>query len=135
MSRLHRRLPQRRLRVASALLALALAVLALAGCAAPSTPASTSGATPMTVEAGVQRITIMADGAFSPSLISAKAGIPIELSFGQGSGCSAAIKFPPLGIEQDLSTGPATVTLPALEPGRYTMYCQSNMDMGTLIVE
>jgi len=135
MSRLRRRLPLRHRSATALLFALALAALALAGCAAPSTPASTSGATPATVDAGVQRIAITADGAFSPNQISAKAGIPIELSFSQGSGCSAAIKFPPLGIEQDLSAGPATVALPALEPGRYTMFCQSDMDMGTLIVE
>lgn len=100
-----------------------------------STTASASGAVPIPEKDGVQKMTIEANGAFSPSEISAKAGVPIELTYGPGIGCSQAVKFPDLGVAEDIRGGNTVVKLPALQKGTYQILCQSDMDMGTLYVE
>ena len=106
-------------------LALLVLVAALsAGCAQGGTAS---------VE-GEQVIRVSAQGTFAPEAV-AKAGQPIRLEFGQGDGCTAAVKFDQLGIFEDLTDGGGVVQLPALEAGRYPLICQSDMDMGTLVVE
>lgn len=83
----------------------------------------------------VQRISITDDGTrFDPFLIRAKAGVPIEMEFAPGQECRVVVKFPELGIEQDISEG-GTVTLPALEPGEYQIACGQDGPEGTVIVE
>ena len=83
---------------------------------------------------GRQVIEVSSQGSFEPSA-AAKAGQPIRLEFGPGGGCTAAVKFDQLGIFEDLTDGGGTVDLPALEPGQYPLVCQSDMVMGTLVVE
>lgn len=83
---------------------------------------------------GKQIIKVSADGTFEPNT-TAKAGQPIRLEVGQGGGCTAAIKFEQLGVFEDLTDGGGTVDLPALDAGEYPLICQSNMVMGTLLVE
>jgi len=83
---------------------------------------------------GKQVIQVSAQGTFEPNA-SAKAGQPIRLEFGQGGGCTAAIKFDQLGVFEDLTDGGGTVELPALNAGEYPLICQSDMVMGTLVVE
>lgn len=95
-------------------------VLALAGCSKSVEPASS--------------LTVSAQGAFTPSG-PARAGVPLKLEFGQGGGCTAAVQFQELGIYEDLTDGGGTVSLPALEPGEYPLYCQSMMVMGVLTVQ
>lgn len=74
-------------------------------------------------------------GSFAPSQLIAEAGKPIEITFGQGSGCLAEVVFPELNIRQSLEGGPVTVKLPALEPGTYAFACGMDMDRGTLVVQ
>ena len=76
-----------------------------------------------------------ASGSFAPSRLTAEAGKPIEITFGQGSGCLAEVVFPELNIRQSLEGGPVTVKLPALKPGTYTFACGMDMDRGTLVVQ
>ena len=83
---------------------------------------------------GEQVIRVSAQGTFEPAS-TAKSGMPIRLEFGQGGGCTAAIKFDQLGVYEDLTDGGVVVTLPALDAGRYPLICQSDMVMGTLVVE
>ena len=83
---------------------------------------------------GEQVIRVSAQGTFAPETV-AKAGQPIRLEFGPGGGCTAAVKFDQLGIFEDLTDGGGVVNLPPLEAGRYPLICQSDMDMGTLVVE
>lgn len=83
---------------------------------------------------GEQVIQVSAQGTFEPDA-TAQAGQPIRLEFGQGDGCTAAIKFDQLGIFEDLTDGGGVVKLPALDAGRYPLICQSDMEMGTLVVE
>lgn len=83
---------------------------------------------------GKQVIKVSAEGTFEP-VATAKAGQPIRLEFGQGGGCTAAVKFDQLGVYEDLTDGGGTVDLPALNAGEYPLICQSDMVMGVLTVE
>ena len=82
-----------------------------------------------------QRVSVddLGDG-FVPDVIHATAGIPIEMEFSPGTECRIVVKFPELGIEQDISEG-GTVALPALEPGEYQIACSGDAQEGLLIVE
>ncbi|PKQ30067.1 MAG: hypothetical protein CVT60_02085 [Actinobacteria bacterium HGW-Actinobacteria-10] len=102
----------------------ALMSLALVGCA---------GAEDISSADGAQIIRVSATGIFAPER-AARAGAPIRLDFGPGSGCTAAVKFPEHGIFEDLTDGGGVVDLPALPSGRYPLICQADMIMGTLIV-
>ncbi len=97
--------------------------------------APVEGATSVTGD--VQTIAVdTSSGNFSPNVIKAKAGIPIEIAFSQApGGCLAGVLFPDFGIQEDLTAGPKTVKLPALEAGTYTFFCQMQMISATLVVE
>lgn len=90
-----------------------------------------------TEEGGVQRIAVdTSQGSFNPNAIKAKAGVPIEIEFSQApGGCLSGVLFADFDIAEDLTAGPKTVKLPALQPGEYAFSCQMNMVTGTLIVE
>lgn len=106
------------------LVMLVSVVVLLTGCA-PTATASSDGR---------QVIEVSSQGVFQ-SAGTAKAGQPIRLEFGPGGGCTAAVKFDQFGIFEDLTDGGGTVDLPALDPGQYPLICQSDMVMGTLVVE
>lgn len=88
------------------------------------------------VEGDVQRLAVdVSKGYFDPTVIRVKAGVPTELEFGQGSGCLAEVMFPQFGIREDLTSGGALVSLPALDAGEYEFSCGMEMVFGTLVVE
>lgn len=134
--------------LAALMLMTALAAL-LQGCsAAPSPAPSPVGSAPQgadrfagapegtaAVEGPVQRIAVdVSRGYFDPTIINAKAGVPLEIAFGQGQGCLARVEFPDLGVDRDLTSGGATVSLPALKPGEYVFSCGMQMVYGKLVV-
>ena len=90
-----------------------------------------------TVEGNVQKIAVdTSAGSFNPGAIKAKAGIPIEITFSKSSGgCLSGVYFPKFNINEDLSAGPKTVTIPAQQKGQYQFFCQMQMVSGTLTVE
>ncbi|MBF4509888.1 MAG: cupredoxin domain-containing protein [Aeromicrobium sp.] len=81
-----------------------------------------------------QRIAIADERGFRPAYIRAKAGIPIVLDFAPGTECRLTIYFPQLDIHEDISRG-ASVTLPALEPGFYDIFCGQGGSEGGIFVE
>jgi hypothetical protein len=86
-------------------------------------------------DGSVQRIDVADTGVqFNPYLIRATAGVPIEFHFAPGQECRTIVKFPDLGVEQDISQG-GVVVLEALEPGEYMIACGGDGAEGTLIVE
>ncbi len=100
--------------------------------AAPA-PAESAAATP---SGDGQVLTVdTSSGSFAPSQLSAKAGKPVEITFGQGTGCLGEVVFPKLNVRQSLEGGPVTVKLPALEPGTYAFACGMDMQHGTLVVQ
>lgn len=90
-----------------------------------------------TVEGDVQKLTVdTSAGSFNPNIIKAKAGVPIELTFTQApGGCLSGVMFPDFQINEDLTSGEKTITLPALDAGEYQFFCQMQMVSGTLVVE
>lgn len=89
------------------------------------------------VQGTVQKIAVdTSTGSFNPNVIKAKAGVPIEIAFSQSpGGCLSGVLFPDFGIQEDLTAGPKTVKLPALEKGEYTFYCQMQMVSAKIVVE
>jgi len=124
-------------RSASRALACALiaASLGLAACSAPVATPTTPASPGATSTDGVQRFTVdLSTGRYVPDLIEAKAGVPIEITFGQGSGCLQALVFPDFGIDADMTQGPQTFELGALAPGDYPWACGMDMARGLLRV-
>lgn len=103
------------------------------GGAATNAPATTKKAD---VSAGVQKISVdVSKGYYDPSTIQLKAGVPAEITFGQGSGCTGIVQSQQLGFSEDISAGPKTVKLGALQPGSYQFACGMNMVIGTIVVK
>lgn len=88
-----------------------------------------------TVSDGIQRISVEVSGNYNPSTIELKSGIPAEITFGQSSGCTAVVQSSDLGFQEDLTSGPKTVKLPALKPGTYGFACGMNMVQGQIVVK
>jgi hypothetical protein len=89
-----------------------------------------------TLEGDVQIIDVdLSQGLYSPNAIVLKAGVPARITFGQGSGCLAQVMSNELGFFEDLTAGPRTVEIPALEAGEYPFYCGMQMIFGKIVVE
>jgi Cu+-exporting ATPase len=84
----------------------------------------------------VQRISVdLTKGYYDPSVIHAKAGVPLEISFGQGSGCLGSVLIPDFSVNQDLTNGGAVVKLPAMKAGEYSFSCGMRMVYGKIVVQ
>jgi P-type Cu+ transporter len=86
---------------------------------------------------GVQRITVTVRGGYSPDVIRARPGVPLELVFDrQESGdCTSRVVFPDLAVSASLPAFEQTTV--RLEPraGTFGFACGMNMIRGTLIVD
>jgi hypothetical protein len=97
---------------------------------------TTNGVTGDPVEGtAVQAIAVNVGTTYSPNIIKLKAGIPAEITFGQGGGCTAQVVSADLGFSEDLSAGPKVVKLAALDKGTYSFSCGMNMVFGQIVVE
>ena len=108
-----------------------------AGGAAPSASQVPAGAPEGTakVDGGVQRISVdLTKGYYDPSIIHAKAGVPLEVTFGQGSGCLSTVLVPDFSVSRDLTNGGAVVRLPAMKAGEYSFSCGMRMVYGKIVV-
>lgn len=100
------------------------------GVTGPETPGTA------TVEGAAQKISVdVSKGYYAPNVIKVKAGAPVDITFGQSSGCTAQVQSADLGFQADLSAGPQTVALGALKPGTYAFACGMNMVFGKIVVE
>ena len=101
------------------------------GAAGPAAAAVTDGD-------GVQRLTItVRPRSYSPSRLSARAGVPTELVLRsvRATGCTSAFVFPSLGIERILpDDGDTVIPVGALRPGRHEFTCAMGMYGGTIEV-
>jgi len=98
----------------------------------PAAAAPTEGTA--VVENGVQKLSVDVGFEYSPSVIRLKAGVPAEITFGEGQGCTAVVQSQQLGFQEDLSTGAKTVKLQGLQPGTYGFACGMDMVQGQIIV-
>lgn len=88
------------------------------------------------LEGDVQTINIdLSTGYYVPNRITAKAGVPLEITFGQGKGCVKELVFPAFDILADMTQGPQTFQLGALEAGTYEWRCGMDMRHGVIVVE
>lgn len=101
-------------------------------CGGGGGPATTGAAE---VSGGVQKITVDTSRGYNPSNIELKAGVPAEITFGAAQGCLQVVYSAELGFQEDLSTGPKTVKLPALKAGTYNFACGMDMARGTIVVK
>src|SRR6266568_4128323 len=87
---------------------------------------------------GVQRITVTVRGGYSPDVIRARLGVPLELIFDrQESGdCTSRVVFPDLAMSAPLPAyEQTTVRLEPPRAGSFGFACGMNMIHGTLIVD
>lgn len=87
------------------------------------------------VTGDVQTVYVDASGAFTPNAIRAVAGIPMEITFSEGSGCMDEVYLPDFGVREDLTSGGAVIALPGLDAGEYGFSCGMEMVFGSLVVE
>lgn len=81
-----------------------------------------------------QELAVEVGEGLDPSLIRAKAGVPLTLKFGPGTGHLASISIAELGIQQSLTDG-ASVVIENPRSGTYSIICAEGVADGTLIVE
>lgn len=87
---------------------------------------------------GLQQATIIVKGAYSPNVISVRAGSPIELTFDrqENAECSRFVSFDNLSIRKDLAAfGKTVVKLPPLKKGEHHFTCDMGMYQGKLVAE
>lgn len=114
-----------------------------ASCACCTTSAPTEGGLTgeesegtAVLEGDVQKISVdLSKGYYEPNQVVLKAGVPAEITFGQSSGCTAQVVSADLGFSEDLTAGPRTVSLPALDAGEYAFSCGMQMVFGKIVVE
>src|SRR5215475_7354401 len=90
------------------------------------------------LEGGVQRVLVTVKGGYSPDVIKARQGVPLELVFDrQESGdCTSRVVFPDLMVSAALPAfEQTTVRLAPTAPGTFGFACGMNMVHGTLIVD
>lgn len=81
-----------------------------------------------------QELAVTPGDVLNPTVMSARAGIPLTIVFAAGEGHLASITIEPIGMTQSLLEG-ATIELPALQAGTYEFKCLEGYVDGTLIVE
>lgn len=105
-------------------------------CGGASAPASAQQTKAATIEGGVQKISIdVSKGYYDPTNITLKAGVPTEITFSQASGCTGYVQSADLGFQLDLTSGPKTAKIGALQPGEYSFYCGMQMVYGSIVVK
>lgn len=96
---------------------------------------ATDGVAATLLEDGTsQQLAVTPGERLDPSLMTAKAGLPLTITFGPGSDHLASVKIESLGIEQSIVQG-GTIELPALQPGTYEFVCTEGYVDGTLFVQ
>ena len=90
------------------------------------------------LEGGVQRAVVTVKGGYSPDVIKARQGVPLEMVFDrQESGdCTSRVVFPDLAVSAALPAyQQTTVRLAPASAGTFGFACGMNMVHGTLVVE
>ena len=106
----------------------------------PAVAATPDGTPPVpavkrSVPAASQRFTIaIGDAGYEPSVVKAKAGVPITLIVAKGAGCAAGFLMPSRGIAADNSGHRITIRLGKLKAGVYPFSCGMDMVQGRLVV-
>jgi P-type Cu+ transporter len=87
---------------------------------------------------GGQEATVVVHGGYLPSVVRARTGSPLRLTFDrrESSDCSARVVFPDFGVNRFLAPmTTTTIALPTDRPGSFDFACGMNMIHGTLVIE
>jgi Cu+-exporting ATPase len=90
------------------------------------------------VREGSQQVEVTVRGGYSPSVIRAKEGVPLRLTFDrqEAGECTSEVVFPDFRIRRTLPAfARTTVELVPSQTGEYGFACGMNMVHGTLVVE
>lgn len=106
-------------------------------------PVKSKAATPAngkapTMKAGVQKITVIVNGGYSPSAITVTAGKPVELTFVRKSqsGCDGELLIPSLKLRKTLAPGSKTVVNLTPTKGQTVAFsCAMNMYRGRVVAK
>jgi plastocyanin len=109
-----------------------LAAIAFAGCGTSQAPATGTGGSDTTGQAGAQEITITAkDDVFEPKSYTAEAGKPLKITVTNAGQNVHEVEVEGLVPETKLAAGQSkTVDLPAQPAGTYRIYCEIHEDQG-----
>ncbi len=94
-------------------------------------------ATVAAVAGGVQEVTIVVQGGYSPNIVRARKGVPLRLHFDrrEGSDCTSRVIFPDFKVSKTLPAfSTTTLELTPEEVGEFEFSCHMNMVHGKLIV-
>ncbi len=114
-----------------------------AGCACCGSSAPTEGGLTgekvegvAKVDGAVQKISVdVSQGFYAPNQIVLKAGVPAEITFANGTGCTQQVVSDALGFSEDMGNGPVTVKIDSPQPGEYPFYCGMQMVYGKIVVK
>ncbi len=100
----------------------------------PSAPSKSRGKAK--VKEGYQEAVIKVNNGYQPQILEVKAGLPLRLTFTQGSSsCDSVVVLPFAGLKIDVSSASRTVEIPPLKPGIYDYFCGMNMLKGRIEVK
>jgi Cu+-exporting ATPase len=98
----------------------------------------TRGSITAEATAGGQEATVVVHGGYTPSVVRARTGTPLRVTFDrrESGDCSSRVVFPDLGINRFLPPlESTTIEVPADRPGSFDFACGMNMIHGTLVIE
>src|SRR5262245_39439648 len=90
------------------------------------------------LEGGVQRAVVTVRGGYSPDVIKARQGVPLEMVFDrqEAGDCTSRVVFPDFRVSAALPAyEQTTVRLTPASAGTFGFACGMNMVHGTLVVE
>ncbi len=96
------------------------------------------GVTAQTNQRGVQEIKIMVRGGYSPDVIEARLGVPVQLDFyrDETSSCSEQVIIADFGIARTLPAYKTTsIEFTPNKTGEFSFTCGMNMLHGKLIIK
>lgn len=83
----------------------------------------------------LQTLHLTPGDALEPSFVRAKAGIPLTITFGAGTGHLTSVSIPALEITQDITTEGSEIRIDEPVPGTYELVCAEGYTDATLVIE
>ena len=90
------------------------------------------------LQGGVQEVTVVVKGGYSPDLIRVTEGVPLRLTFDrqEAGDCTSRVVFPDFGTSKTLPAfGTTTLEFVPNQSGEFDFACGMNMIHGRLVVE